>query len=78
MRRVKSPAVLHATADAVTKANPSRCPGCFMTGLCLLYAPAPEIGDDFARGIRALGALVTPPPGCVPDPHMYSPFNGPR
>ena len=24
------------------------------------------------------GAPVTPPPGCVPDPHMYSPFKGPR
>src|SRR5882724_3662850 len=24
------------------------------------------------------GAPVTPPPGCVPDPHMYSPFRGPR
>ena len=24
------------------------------------------------------GAPVTPPPGCVPDPHMYSPRTGPR
>lgn len=24
------------------------------------------------------GAPVTPPPGCVPEPHMYSPCNGPR
>ena len=24
------------------------------------------------------GAPVTPPPGCVPEPHMYNPFSGPR
>ena len=24
------------------------------------------------------GAPVTPPPGCVPEPHMYRPFKGPR
>ena len=24
------------------------------------------------------GAPVTPPPGWVPDPHMYRPFSGPR
>ncbi|MEA3150399.1 MAG: hypothetical protein QOD56_1338, partial [Gammaproteobacteria bacterium] len=24
------------------------------------------------------GAPVTPPPGWVPEPHMYKPFSGPR
>lgn len=31
-----------------------------------------------SRAALCPGAPVTPPPGCVPDPHIYSPASGPR